>query len=255
MKIQAVDRALDVLILLSEKGDFMGVSDIAKTLGLPKTTAFRTLESLEERGFVQKDSADEKYWLGMKMYSIGMGMKDKISIRKIIQPYSQMLHREFSEVINVSVLDNSDPTNPLSVIIEQVVGQNQRLRVNPVEGSATSCVGSSVGKCLLAYGDVNLQLLDPARLIRYTHKSITSMDAMLEEIENVRIRGYAIDDEEVEIGLTCISAPIFGRDGKIVAAMSISGPTQRMRDGDFDKKIARLREVAKLAGMEFGANR
>ncbi|WP_317855253.1 IclR family transcriptional regulator [Chakrabartyella piscis] len=251
MLINSVDRALDVLILLHEEGRDMGVSEIAEKLDIYKSTVFRTLFTLEQKGFVKQNPNTERYGLGLKLFSIGMGMKDKISLKKIIRPYAKALQEEFSEVVNVSVLDLSHPKNPLSMIIEKEIGLGQMLIVNPPVGATSSCYGSSVGKCLLAYSDLDLNEFRGSELIQYTENSIVDWDLLIENIKQVKEDGYAVDNEELEIGLTCIGAPILNADKIAVAAISLSGPTQRMRDGDFSHKVQRVREVAAEASKEF----
>lgn len=251
MLINSVDRALDILILLYEEGRPMGVSEIAEKLDIYKSTVFRTLFTLESKSFVKQDPSTEKYWLGMKMYAIGISMNDKISLKKIIKPYVAKLQKEFSEVVNVSVLDISNPEQPKSIIIHKEVGDNQMLVVNPSIGSSSTCFGSSVGKCLLVFSDLDLNRLRAVDLKKYTENTITNWDELIVSMEKIRENGYALDNEELEIGLTCIGAPILDKEGKAIAAISLSGPTQRMRTGDFDYKVNKVIEVAKQISKEF----
>lgn len=251
MIINSVDRALDVLLLLHEEGHEMGVSEIADRLNIYKSTVFRTLFTLESKGFIKQNKNTEKYWLGMKMYAIGMSMNDKISLKKVIRPFAKELQQEFSEVVNVSVLDLSNPQHPTSLIIEKEVGSNQMLVVNPPEGSSSPCYGSSVGKCLLAFNDVDMENLRENELKKYTENTIINWDDLIDSLEEIKKRGYAIDAEELEIGLTCIGAPIFDNNEKAIAAISLSGPTQRMRTSDFEHKIQRVVETAAQISKEF----
>lgn len=251
MSINSVDRALDVIILLHEVGKEMGVSEIAEKLDTYKSTIHRTLMSLEGKGFVKQNPETEKYWLGMKLYTIGMEISNKMSIKQVIKPFCDELHKEFSEVVNASVLDLTRADNPQGIIIYKSYDVNQLLIVNPPEGASSPVYGSSVGKCLLAFNDIDLEQYKDIPLKKYTENTIDNWDELKKDIEDVKVNGYAVDDEELEIGLTCIGAPILDRHNKAVAAISLSGPTQRMKSGDFDYKIKRVLEVAKEISKQF----
>lgn len=245
MAIQALDRALDMLILLSENGSEMGISDIARKMDMHKSTIHRTLLTLEEKGFVKQNPENEKYWLGLRLYSIGMSFDANLTIKSVIRPYAQSLYDEFHEVVNVSTLEQTDEDQPKSVIILKVEEQEQILRANPPVGSRSECHCSSVGKCLLAFGDhIDFNRYHMTPLAPHTAYTVTEWPRFMELLDQIRKQGYAIDCDELEIGLTCIGAPILDRNGFAVAAISLSGPTQRMKTGDFDYKIRRVKETA-----------
>ncbi len=251
MSINSVDRALDVIILLHEAGKEMGVSEIAEKLDTYKSTIHRTLASLEGKGFVKQNPDTEKYWLGMKLYAIGMEIGNKLPIKEMIKPYCDALHKEFGEVVNASVLDLTNADNPQGIIIYKSFDATQLLIVNPPEGAGSPIYGSSVGKCLLAFNDIDLEQFKHIPLKKYTDKTIDNWDDLEKNIEEVKNNGYAVDDEELEIGLTCIGAPILDKNNKAIAAISLSGPTQRMKSGDFDYKIKRVQEVAREISKQF----
>jgi len=251
MSINSVDRALDVIILLHEVGREMGVSEIAEKLDTYKSTIHRTLASLEGKGFVKQNPDTEKYWLGMKLFAIGMEIGNKLPIKEMIKPYCDALHKEFGEVVNASVLDLTNADNPQGIIIYKSFDATQLLIVNPPEGAGSPIYGSSVGKCLLAFNDIDLEQFKHIPLKKYTDKTIDNWDDLAKNIEEVKNNGYAVDDEELEIGLTCIGAPILDKNNKAIAAISLSGPTQRMKSGDFDYKIKRVQEVAREISKQF----
>ncbi|WP_130863280.1 IclR family transcriptional regulator [Bacilliculturomica massiliensis] len=245
MAIQALDRALDILILLSENNHEMGISEIAREMDIHKSTVHRTLLTLEEKGFVEQNPENEKYWLGLRLYSIGMSFDANLSIKSIIRPFAQELYDEFHEVVNVSTLEHTDPRHPKSVIILKAEDPGQVLRANPPVGSSSECHCSSVGKCLLAFSSsMDFDQYQQTPLAHHTTNTITHWPAFLDTLEQVRENGYAVDNEELEIGLTCIGAPILNRSGTAIAAISLSGPTQRMRSGDFQYKIQRVKTIA-----------
>lgn len=244
--IQSVDRALEVLIYLNREGKEVGITQIASDLGVYKSTIFRTLITLEARGFVQKNPETEKYWLGSQLFSLGKSVENKMGIQEVIRPYASQLQERFHEVVNVSILEKNPGDVYYSVIILKEMSDQQLLIVNPPVGTLSECHCSSVGKCLLAFGDhVDLSVYEGRELTRYTAHTITSLPELKEEIDKVRRRGYAMDHEEQEIGLTCIGAPILDRNHKAVAAISLSGPTSRMHTSDIEDRIEAVCNTAK----------
>ena len=250
--IQSVDRALKVLIYLYREGKETKITQIAKDLNEYKSTIFRTLTTLEARGFVQKNPETERYWLGGRLFTLGKAVENKMGLPEIIRPYAHKLYETYREVVNVSILERNLDDVYRSVIILKEESTNQILTVNPPVGSSSECYNSSVGKCLLAFSeDIDLEIYREKGLKRYTSSTITDVDVLKSELEKVRAEGYAIDREELEVGLTCIGAPILGRNGFALAAISISGPTSRMLTGDLFDRIHALRAVAQEISANF----
>ncbi|MEW9077491.1 IclR family transcriptional regulator [Terrisporobacter glycolicus] len=243
--INSLDRALDILILLYHKKREMGVTEISKELGVYKSTIHRTLYTLENKGFINQNHDNGKYWLGMKLYAIGMVVGEKLSIKELVKPYVRELNTEFNEVVNVSILEEKSEDCPRSIVIHKEYGSNQLQSVNPTVGSSCECYCSSVGKCLMAFNDINYKSFKDLKIKKYTDTTIENWDDMIKVLEKIRKDGYAIDNEELEHGLTCIGAPILDKDNKAIAAISLSGPTIRMKSGDFDYKIKRVIETAR----------
>ncbi|WP_053364963.1 IclR family transcriptional regulator [Bacillus sp. FJAT-27245] len=243
--IVSVERTLDILLLLYNNGQEMGVSEIGKELNLYKSTVHRTLATLESKGFVYQNMENGKYWLGTKIYTMGLLIGEKLSMVDIIKPFAKKLFDEFQEVVNVSILDKDSKNGYKSVIILKEVDTTKVLSVNPNVGSSSDIHVSSVGKCLLANSkDIDLSTYAKKPLKKYTENTITNGDDFLKELEKVKRDGFAIDNEEQEIGLFCIGAPILDKQGNAIAAISMSGPTIRMKTGDIEKKIAKVKEIA-----------
>lgn len=253
--IVSVDRALDLLILLYKNGEGMGVSEIGRKLDLYKSTVHRTLSTLENKGFVYQNKENNKYWLGLKIYAMGLLIGEKLSLNDIIKPYAKRLFEEFHEVVNVSILDKFKEGYKSVIILKE--SENKKvLSVNPDVGSSSDAHSSSVGKCLLAFtNDVDIEKFSNVPMKKHTDNTIVNYDELVEELNNIREKGYSIDNEEQEIGLFCIGAPILDKSGNAIAAISISGPTARMKDNQIDKKISRLVEVAHEISLEIGQMR
>ena len=158
--IQALDRALELLIYLNKQGREVGITQIASDMGVYKSTVFRTLSTLEARGFVSRNPETEKYWLGSQLFVLGKSVENKMGIQEVIRPYARRLHQKYHEVVNVSILEHNPGDVYHSVIILKEMSDQQLLTVNPPVGSLSECHCSAVGKCLLAFGDnIDLSLI------------------------------------------------------------------------------------------------
>lgn len=244
--INSVDRALDILLILYREQKEMGVTEIANGLGVYKSTVYRTLATLENKGFVQQNPENGKYWLGIKLYAIGMLVGEKMPLKEIIQPYAKELSERFGEVVNVSILDTTTYEYPKTILIIKEEKQGQMLTVRPSLGSISDPHTAAVGKCLLAYSDdETVGKMKCADFNGTTDTSIKNWEQLCGELEKVKEKGYALDNEEAEAGLTCVAAPILGKNNEAIAAISVSGPTSRINaPGMFDKILDGVKETA-----------
>ena len=214
--IQALDRALELLIYLNKQGREVGITQIASDMGVYKSTVFRTLSTLEARGFVSRNPETEKYWLGSQLFVLGKSVENKMGIQEVIRPYARRLHQKYHEVVNVSILEHNPGDVYHSVIILKAFGDN-----------------------------IDWAPYEERELTRYTVNTILTYEDLKEEIDKVRRRGYAMDHEEQEMGLTCIGAPILDRNKKAVAAIRLSGPTSRMNSSDLEDRIEAVCNTAR----------
>lgn len=250
--INSVDRALEILLTFYESNREMGISELSEQLGIYKSTVFRTLKTMEEKGFVRQNPVTKNYWFGMRLYAIGLSIREKMHLQDVIAPYTHKLYEQCHEIVNVSILENSAGNFHHSIIIHKEISDKNLLFVNQPLGSSSPCYCSSVGKCLLAFTkDLDFSIYKIKPMEQYNERTINSYESLMESLEEVRRNGYALDDEEREVGLTCIGAPIIGRNGSAVAAISMSGPTSRMNDGHIEEKIQLVVNTAKEISKEF----
>jgi DNA-binding IclR family transcriptional regulator len=162
------------------------------------------------------------------------------------------LYDKYHEVVNVSILERNQDDIYKSVIIYKAESPNQVLTVNPPVGSVSECHCSAIGKCLLAFNkDVDLAVYEKHPLASHTIYTITTIEGLEAELKRTRECGYAIDREELEIGLTCIGAPILDSSGEAVAAISLSGPSSRILAGNLEERIAAVCQIAKKISTNF----
>jgi DNA-binding IclR family transcriptional regulator len=243
--INSIDRALDILLLLYSEDRELGVTEIGSLLGVYKSTIYRTLSTLENKGFVQQDPVSGKYWLGVKTYAIGMVAGKRITLKQIAQPFAMELSEKFKEVVNVSILDTKTFGIPKTIIVLRGENKKQILKVQPDIGSSTDFHCSSVGKCIVAFSPKEvLENVKNKEYTAYTENTVKNWEELYLEVEKIRKQGYALDNEELEIGLSCIACPILDNKGEAIAAISISGPTSRITALDFNEVVKELKNTA-----------
>ena len=250
--IQSVDRALEIMVYLYHEGKETSITKIAADLGVYKSTVYRTLVTLENRGFVHKNPETEKYWLGSRLFVLGKGVENQMELPAIVRPYAKKLFDAYGEVVDVSILERNPDDVYRSVVILKEESDRQVLTVTPSVGSSSECHCSAVGKCLLAFSaGIDLGVYDTHPMRAYTEHTIATVPALRTELAKIRERGYSMDYEELTYGLTCIGAPILNRNGDAVAAISLSGPTGRMLSGDKEERVEAVKRIAREISGNF----
>ncbi|WP_326820866.1 IclR family transcriptional regulator [Streptosporangium sp. NBC_01639] len=242
--VQSVDRALDVLEALAERGGEAGLSEIAARTGLPYGTIHRLLRALLDRGYVRQES-DRRYALGGALVRLG-GVAERM-VGTWAQPYLTRMVELSGETANLAVLEGD------FVIYVAQVPSPRRLRMFAEVGRRVLPHSTAVGKVLMAdRADAEVSsLVMRTGMPRRTENTITDLPAMLTELERVRMRGYAMDLGEEEFGVHCLAVGV--HDGaRMVAAMSVSGPAERIDALDREKLADGMRRIARDFGAELG---
>lgn len=239
LTVRAVERALDILLCFTKQRD-LGLTEIAGQIGLHKSTVHRLLTTLEDRGFVIRDSATEKYRLGLKIWELSVHLAEGDDPAILLQPRMEQLRDQLGETVSLYLLDGTDRLRI------QAVQSNQAIRrVAPVGARLPLFVGAS-SKVLVAYaGEAVLhQVLEspewPAGVDR---------EEYMTQLDHIRDIGYATSYEEREPGAAAVSAPIFDRRGQLAAALSVSGPVSRMSPQTLKEFAPVLIEAARDMGL------
>lgn len=215
---QAVDRATSLLIAIINSPQPPLLSELARQLNLPKSTTSRILGALERQGLIRRDR-NSAYLGGEVLMKYASFQNQDSTLIARMRPVLESLAKKTTESINLAVASNSDLK-----FIDQVDGQHLLGATNWI-GRSVPFHASALGKVLLAFGAAPLPT---GTLQTKTAKTITSRSVLNAELEKVRKAGYAIIDNELEDGLVAVAAPVFGHDGNVVAAISISGPDARI---------------------------
>jgi IclR family acetate operon transcriptional repressor len=221
--LQSVNRAFRALELIAESGS-LGVTELGRRLGVHKATASRLVAALADRGMVERDPTSEKYRLGFGLIRLAGAAMASMDLVRVARPVLEELAERTRETVNLGVLSGN-----VVVYIDQVTGTRSIVAVSWV-GRRTPLHATSNGKVLLAgLEPEELDRVLQGPLERCTASTIADPKKLRLQLEEIRVRGYASTVEELEEGLNAVAAPIRRADGRVVAALSVSGPAFRMR--------------------------
>jgi IclR family KDG regulon transcriptional repressor len=247
-RVQVLDRTFEIINKLAEIHSGLSVTELAVQLGLHKSTAHRLLMVLESNRFVERDEDGGKYHLGSRIMELGLSALSRLDVCEIAKPYLRNLVEEAGETAHMGVLRGGEVVSVVNV------ESSQTLRTPATVGTRTPVHCTSLGKAIMAFSPseaVDIYLRD-GMLKAYTPNTITSMRRFREELRATQIRGYAIDNEEREVGLRCIGAPVHNSDGEVIAAISIAGPAVRILDESIPALSSAVTETAARISASLG---
>jgi DNA-binding IclR family transcriptional regulator len=238
-KIRVLEKAFEILELFDEKGKTLSITQISDSLNFNKPSTFRILKNLENAGYLEREQEHSKFRLGPKLYYLGHLAEPHGKIRRIARPFLEKLHGSCNETVHLAVLNGED-----ALYLDKIEG-TKTIRVISQIGAKLPAHCSGVGKVLLAgLSSERLERVVRARgLPRFTRNTITDLEKLKAELEVVKKRGYAVDNEEIEEGLKCVAAPLRDINGEVLAAISISVPAERF-GRDRTKFLAGVRKIA-----------
>ena len=222
--VQIVHRIACVLRAFGNQG-LLGITDLANTTGLPKSTTHRLVTALVNEGLLVQDEDSHKYALSLHVTALGASILNSHTVRKSARPILMELRDQTHESVHLAVLEG------LEAVIIDTEDSYFFVRAVNVPGQHLPAHAVSTGKVLLAYQwEVRLrEILSHAKLTSYTEHTITDPRLLHEELRRVRAIGYAVSIGELEEGIDAVAAPIFDHLGSVVASVSIGGPSERCR--------------------------
>ena len=236
--IRSVDRAVAILDLLAQDGWRAG-AEVARELGVHRSTALRLLGTLERHALVERDPRTAKYRLGRRLPQLARVVSGELDLRHVARPVCEALAASSGETVTLDVLDGDE-----IVPIEQSTGSTAFVSVNWL-GRRTPVHCTASGKVILAFAADSLRQRVLARpLVPMTPRSISDVAELEKQLAAAREGGFARTFEELEVGLDAIAAPVFSTDGEVVAAIDVSGPAHRLQAGGGPDLVGLTREAA-----------
>jgi DNA-binding IclR family transcriptional regulator len=222
---QSITKAFKIIEEMAKSSGPMKLNEIAAGTGFPNSTVLRMLGSLMACGYVVQNEKSLKYSLSIKFNLLGEQVKSQMKIRDIAKPYLNKLSQQYKETACLSVSENN-----AVIYLDAVEGNNSTIRTLPKIGSTAPMNNTGSGKLLmLNFDDEQLeQYVNTVGLVKTTENTFSTLDSLKAELSKIRAQGYALDDEENEIGIRCLAAPIRDYTGFVIACISISAPTTRL---------------------------
>ena len=244
--LQSVNRALTALELVADAGE-LGVSELGRQLGVHKATASRLAAVLAERGLLERDPVTERYRIGFGLVRLAGAAMSGLDLVRLARPILETLAERAREATNLGVRSADDV-----VYVDQISGTRSIVTVNWV-GRRTPLHCTSSGKVLLAFAEESDReriLSEP--LEAFTSHTFVDPDALRHELDVVRTRGYGQTVEELEDGLNAVAAPVRQADGRVIAALGVSGPAFRMHAVDLPRLGLLTAEAAQAVSRQLG---
>ena len=230
---KSLDRALKIIETIAYNKTPIRIQDIVKKTKIPESTIFRILNTLIKNKYVIQEPNTKKYFLTFKITYLGNLISSSLNIRDIAKPYLLKLSEKSKESASLVIEQDSQ-----AVYIDFVEGPDKLLKTLSHIGRSAPLHCTAVGKCLLLnYSAEMLQrYIERKGLIKLAKNTITKKEDLIQEIRKVKMQGYAVDSEECEEGVMCVAAPIYDFMGKVIASVSVTGPSTRLTN-EYIKKV------------------
>lgn len=236
-----VERTLSILETVAHSTAGMTNSDISRRLKMPKSSASYILRILEKRGYLTRETDSGKYRLGLKLMGLTRESAARTDIREVAKPIMESFVKRTGLSTHLAVLDNGR-----AVYIEKVENANSFIKMDIWVGHRLPVHLTAIGKVLLSEMPEKevLAILELRGMEKRTAKTITNPKRFLQELQNVRQYGFAVDNEENSAGVRCVASPVFDAQGKIVAALGTSDTIIRLDETQLPKVVEMIKKSA-----------
>jgi DNA-binding IclR family transcriptional regulator len=248
--VPALERGLAILEVVARSRNGLTFSQIARGLDFPKSSIHSLLLTFVREGYLHRSEASGRYMCGMKLIRIASAALEGIALRDQTAPVLRRLMESTGLTVHMAILERNE-----AALIAKVEPPGVH-RVATWVGKRIDVHCTSLGKCLIA----NLPVADLERLIsehgllRHNENTIASLPKLKQELDRVRCQGYAVDDEEEELGMRCIGVPVFDLDGRVISAISVSGKTDQIHQGNYGEFRALLLDAARQISAQVMAS-
>ena len=245
--VQSIERALDIIEAVAANKNSSVLTEIAEKTGLHKSTAYRIISTLMHRSYLKKN-ADGTYKIGLKLIEAVSYYIDSLELQTEVRPYIAQITAKFGLTSHLGILEGD------KVVYIEKMDIFSNIKLYSQIGLRMHAYCSSLGKCLLAnFSNTQLRsIMGRTEFTRFTPNTITTIEALQKEIDSVRQRGWASDNEEFEIGHRCIGAPVYDYRGDIIAAISASGSTTILTDERIPEIVEYLKQTAAEISQNMG---
>ena len=246
-RLSSVANAILLMKAFSDEQSELGISALAERLRLAKSTVHRLASTLVEAGMLEQNKETGRYRLGLAVFELGSLVRRRFDMSFEAKPWLMTLREQTGETVNLSILDHG------GVVCVNFLESKKVNRISSGIGLRKPVHCTAEGKALIAFlpPDVIERVID-AKLERRTLRTVVSPTALRDELAAVRARGYATDDEEYESGVRGIAAPVRDDSGIPIAAVGVTGPTQRLTKTRLLSLVRHVTAAAKEISLRLG---
>lgn len=246
---QSTDKVLSILEVMAEMGGPMRLQDLAEALDFNASTVLRFITTLVRRGYVAQDENTLEYYLTYKLSRIANQFNARNNPFEHVHPYLQHLAQIFNETATVAIEQDM-----MVVYIDVVHSKENKIYLLQRIGNIAPLYCTGIGKLfLMNRTDTELdEYLATHKLQKFTPNTITTKERLVKELEKVRRLGYALDDEECDLGARCIAAPVYDYSGRVKAGISVTGPIQRLNDEMIKENLPMLLTISHMVSSYLG---
>jgi len=246
---KSLQKALRILLHMGENGPALGVTQIASGLSLNKTTVHRLLHAMEKFELIERNPESDRYRLGLKLYELGARAVESRTLRTEAHRFLLELSRATHETVSLAV-----PGLGGVICLDRVDSRDSIITVRTPIGARFPAHCTAAAKATLAFlpEEEAEAIVSIMGFTAYTPHTMTTMADLKKNLREVAERGYALDRQETERGLSGVAAPIFSREGRVVAAVGLAGPTPRFKGKELARKIALTKETTAKISASLG---
>lgn len=253
--IQSLERALDILNIMYENGGKIGVTELSRIMGLHRSTVYRTLNTLYQKDFLQKDDRTSIYSLGPRVLTLGLVAATNMPLAKIAKPHLSYLSNKYEVNASILIIEGEERDNSCVFCLNQYLDSTSTtLLSTPSQCDANDGYRPATGLCFVAYNIEGEFTVDNEgitsnwqKLARKFIKSNYSIQSFIKELEEVKKQGYAFEDEAFIKGQIAVASPIFNASGKAAATISINGDKKKLLTNNKVKEI--IADIKKHASI------
>jgi DNA-binding IclR family transcriptional regulator len=243
----AVERALILLRYIVDHPEGLSIREVSREYGYSPATVQKLVSALNNQDFITQDQATERYHLGPEAVRLGLTAVERLEVRQVARPFLSTLSNETEETVFLAIARGDHVIYIDKVVSDRLIRMDAPLGVN----RPFNC--TSVGKVLLSGmpPDKVAELAVQGVFEHRTENSIVEIDAIQAELEQVHQRGWVLDNEEYALGAYCIGAPVYNHEGRIIAALTVSGPAERIK-GNLDILVEKVKSSAQAVSEAMG---
>jgi DNA-binding IclR family transcriptional regulator len=247
IKVKSLYKALTILECFTTENPEVGITEISEKLDLNKSNVYNIISTFEYCGYIQKNPKSNKYQLGVRILELSRVINSHLGFGEVVNPVIKQLAEEINEVVYFAI-----PKDHKVLYIEGAY-PSAFLHVRTMLGETAEMYCTSLGKAMLAFmpADISVRIIGKQSMTAFTPNTITERRVLINELNDIRKKGYSIDNMEHEFGIKCVGVPVFNREAELVGAISISGPSLRFNEQAISDYAGRLTACAQIISMRF----